>query len=85
MWLLIFAACFMGVTKISFSSDYRVFFGEDNPELLAFTKIQTTFDSSDNVLIAIQNKDDSSIFNKNSLLALQQLTIPHSFAGMRWL
>lgn len=74
MWLLIFAACFMGVTKISFSSDYRVFFGEDNPELLAFTKIQTTFDSSDNVLIAIQNKDDSSIFNKNSLIALQQLT-----------
>ena len=64
----------MGVTKISFSSDYRVFFGDDNPELLAFTKIQTTFDSSDNVLIAIQNKDDSSIFNKNSLLALQQLT-----------
>jgi len=64
----------MGVTKISFSSDYRVFFGVDNPELLAFTKIQTTFDSSDNVLIAIQNKDDSSIFNKNSLVALQQLS-----------
>ncbi len=74
IWLLIFAACFMGVTKISFSSDYRVFFGVDNPELLAFTKIQTTFDSSDNVLIAIQNKDDSSIFNKNSLAALQQLS-----------
>jgi len=74
IWLLIFAACFMGVTKISFSSDYRVFFGEDNPELLAFAKIQTTFDSSDNVLIAIQNKDDSSIFNKNSLVALQQLS-----------
>lgn len=74
LWLLIFSACFVGITKISFSSDYRVFFGDDNPELIAFTKIQTTFDSSDNVLIAIQNKDNSTIFNEKSLLAIQTLT-----------
>lgn len=73
-WLIVIAACFVGITKISFSSDYRVFFGEDNPELLAFNKIQDTFDSSDNVLIAIENKDNSSIFNTRSLFAIQNLT-----------
>jgi len=73
-WLIVIAACFVGITKISFSSDYRVFFGDDNPELLAFNKIQDTFDSSDNVFIAIENKDASSVFSPNSLLAMQNLT-----------
>ncbi|GAA6134641.1 MMPL family transporter [Oceaniserpentilla sp. 4NH20-0058] len=74
VWLLLLISFGIGLGKITFSSDYRVFFGEDNPELLAFTKMQDTFSSSDNVLIAVTPKDGSSVFTAASLQAIQDIT-----------
>ena len=39
-----------GGQHLAFNNDYRVFFSEDNPELLAFEKIQRTYTKIDNVL-----------------------------------
>lgn len=74
LWLFVMVACVAGLTRITFSSDYRVFFGADNPELLAFTDMQNTFDSSDNVLIVLRNRDGSSIFSESSAQALLDIT-----------
>ena len=74
VWLVLLIAMGAGLGKITFSSDYRVFFGEDNPELLAFTKMQDTFSSSDNVLIAVTPKDGSSVFTEKSMTAILDIT-----------
>ncbi len=42
-----------GGERLAFNNDYRVFFAEDNPELLAFEKLQRTYTKIDNVLFAI--------------------------------
>ena len=39
-----------GAQKLSFSNDYRMFFGPDNPQLLEFEKMQNTFNKNDNTL-----------------------------------
>ena len=83
IWVLLLVVLGMGLGKIGFSSDYRVFFGKDNPELLSFTEMQNTFDSSDNVLIAVTPNDGNSVFSQTALKAIQQLTeeswkTPHS-------
>ncbi|MDF1782149.1 MAG: MMPL family transporter [Alcanivoracaceae bacterium] len=72
-WLLILFGAVLGAGRLSFSSDYRVFFGPDNPQLTAFEALQSEFDSSDNVLIAIAPKQ-GSVFNRDTLAALEYIT-----------
>ena len=55
-------------------TDYRTFFNDDNPELLAFNFIQNNFTKSDNALIVISPKS-GDVFNSNSLAAIQWLTM----------
>lgn len=83
LWMILIVLFGMGLGKIGFSSDYRVFFGEDNPELISFTTMQETFDSSDNVLIAVTPKQGGTVFNEQALKAIQDITeqawqIPYS-------
>ena len=54
-------------------NDYRTFFSDDNPELLAFENIQNNFSKSDNALFVIAPKT-GDVFNTNSLEAIQWLT-----------
>jgi len=79
--LLVFAAAF-GATKLTFKSDYRVFFGEENPQLTAFEKMQATFTKNDNVVFIVAPKD-GQVFSQNTLSAIHKLTeeswqIPYS-------
>ncbi|MFK5985846.1 MAG: MMPL family transporter [Pseudomonadota bacterium] len=53
---LIIAAAF-GASKLVFKSDYRVFFGETNPQLIAFDEMQKTYNKSDTVDFVIAPKD----------------------------
>lgn len=46
-----------GVGKLYFRGDYRIFFSDDNPQLLAFEQMQYEFNKSDNILIGIAPKD----------------------------
>ena len=51
--LILVAAAASGARFLEFSSNYRVFFSEDNPQLLAFEALENTYTRNDNVLIAV--------------------------------
>ncbi|MFV2004428.1 MAG: RND family transporter [Gammaproteobacteria bacterium] len=69
---LVFAATYGG-QFLKFSNDYRMFFGEDNPQLLAFEKMQKTFNKNDNVLFVITPKS-GKVFSKDTLRVIQDIT-----------
>jgi predicted RND superfamily exporter protein len=45
---LIAVAIGSGASKLEFSTNYRVFFSEANPELQAFEELQNTYTKNDN-------------------------------------
>jgi len=73
---------YAAITGTAFTSDYRVYFAPDNPELLAYEAIERDFTSDDNVLIAIAPAS-GSVFTPEILSILEELTdaawqIPHA-------
>ena len=66
--------CGFGAQNLKFSTNYRVFFSESNPELKAFESFQSTYTKNDNVLFVIKKKDSGSIFNNSDLSAVKKLT-----------
>jgi len=79
--LLVFYAA-SGGRFLEFTTDYRVFFSEENPQLQAFEKLQNTYTKNDNVLFVLAPKD-GNVFTKKTLFAIEKLTesawqIPHS-------
>ncbi len=69
---LVFAAAYGG-KFLGFSNDYRMFFGEDNPELLAFEKMQKTFNKNDNILFVITPKS-GKVFTRDTLTVIKDIT-----------
>ena len=68
--------------SLVFSTDYRVFFSKDNPQLLAFETLQNTYTKNDNVMIAVEPKD-SRVFTRETLAIVEEITqaswkIPYS-------
>ena len=70
--ILVFSAA-SGGRFIEFSNDYRVFFSEDNPELLAFEAMQDVYTKTDNVLFVIEPKD-GNVFTHETLGLIEKLT-----------
>ncbi|VAW47183.1 Predicted exporter of the RND superfamily [hydrothermal vent metagenome] len=71
-----------GIKNLTFDTDYRVFFSDENPELLAFEKLQNTYSKEDNILIALTPKN-GDLFTQENLGAIEWLTkqawqIPYS-------
>ncbi|MEY8213640.1 MAG: RND family transporter, partial [Colwellia sp.] len=71
-----------GAQHLVFKSDYRVFFGENNPELMAFESMQNTYNKIDNVSFVIAPKNNK-VFTVKHLESLKKLTkeswqVPHS-------
>jgi len=62
-----------GAKNITISSDYRYFFGKDNPQRLAFENFQNVYAKDDSALIVIEHKS-GTIFNKETLSAIKDLT-----------
>lgn len=62
-----------GMSKLTFKSDYRVFFGKENPQLTAFENMQATFTKNDNVAFIIAPKD-KTVFKPETLAAIHKLT-----------
>ena len=80
MGLVIVAAA--GLPRLSFSSDFRVYFGPDNPQLAAFEQMETDFSKQDNLLFVVHHPQQS-IFSQQGFRLLHQLTelgwqIPYS-------
>jgi len=80
--LLVVGVAASGGRYLDFSSDYRVFFSKENPQLQAFDALQNTYTKNDNVLIALAPKD-GKVFTRETLAAVEELTkeswqIPYS-------
>jgi len=56
-----------------FTNDYRVFFGPDNPQLLAFDQLQETYTKSDNLFIMLEPKS-GTVFDNASMAAIVDAT-----------
>lgn len=63
----------VGVKNIYFSTDYRTFFGEGNPQLEAYEALQRTYSRDDSVQFIIQQRD-GDLFNPRTLEGLRLLT-----------
>jgi len=62
-----------GAQKLVFKNDYRVFFGEENPQLTAFESMQKVYNKSDNVSFVVVPKD-GNVFTAEHLASLRVLT-----------
>lgn len=71
--LLLLVLSLIGLGQLKFTSDYRVFFEKDNPQLLAHEHIQDTFSRSDNVLLVLAPRNGDS-FTPDHLAAVEWLT-----------
>ncbi|MBV2129285.1 efflux RND transporter permease subunit [Arsukibacterium indicum] len=71
--LLLIAGSAIGIGNLYFRGDYRIFFTEDNPQLLAFEQMQQQFNKSDNILIAIAPAS-KQVFSADTLDLVRQLT-----------
>ena len=63
-----------GAQFITVTDDYRVMFGENNPQVADFDKLEQTFSSFSSVLIAAA-PDDQQIFTSENLSAIEDLTL----------
>lgn len=78
-WLLLFVSLILvfaassGGRFIEFTNDYRVFFSEDNPELLAFEEMQDTYTKTDNVLFVVAPKN-GNVFTNKTLQLIEEMT-----------
>jgi uncharacterized protein len=77
-WVLLFSLIFVGLSgsglkNLEFVNNYRVFFGEDNPQLLAFDELQNTYSKSDNVMILVEPAN-GDVFTRKNLQAIIELT-----------
>ena len=71
-----------GAQYLKFTSDYRVFFSADNPQLLAFDEMEQTYTKDDNVLIVL-TPADGNVFSRDTLAVVEKYTrqawqIPYS-------
>ena len=62
-----------GAQFLKFTNDYRVFFGEDNPQLQAFENLQDTYSKNDNVMMVLV-PEDGNVFTERTLRAIAWLT-----------
>ena len=78
-WIVIAAAVVFaiavgsGAGRLEFSTNYRVFFSEANPELQAFENLQDTYTKNDNFFFVVEPRDGSA-FDASTLAAVEQLT-----------
>ncbi|HUV20775.1 MAG TPA: MMPL family transporter [Gammaproteobacteria bacterium] len=63
----------VGAQFLTFTNDYRVFFGDDNPQLLAFENLQDTYSRNDNVMFVLVPAD-GQVFTRRTLAAVAWLT-----------
>ncbi|NRA53816.1 MAG: MMPL family transporter [Gammaproteobacteria bacterium] len=62
-----------GAQKLVFKNDYRVFFSDENPQLVAFESMQKIYNKNDNVAFVVVPKD-GNVFTREHLSAIKTLT-----------
>ena len=71
--LLLMLVMTAGARFVAVTNDYRVMFGEDNPQLAAFDSLENTYSASDTALIAIAPRE-GSVFTRETLGTIEELT-----------
>ena len=71
--LLLVAAASAGIARLEFSANYRIFFDEDNPQLLALEALENTYGKSENLVFLIV-PDDGDATSEKALSAAVWLT-----------
>ena len=68
-------AVFMGskASLLEFSTNYRIFFSQANPELMAFEDLQNTYTKNDNMIFMLV-PDNGDVFSNETLAAVEWLT-----------
>ena len=73
-WLALFSIVALvfvtyGVSQLKFNGSYKIFFSDDNPQLLAHEKNEDTYTKSNNVLMMLQLKDET-VFTRETLASV---------------
>jgi predicted RND superfamily exporter protein len=74
LFALVLAAAFgSGASRLELSNNYRVFFSDANPELMAFENLQNTYTKNDNFFFVMEPRSGDA-FSPGTLTAVEQLT-----------
>ena len=71
--LLLVAVASSGIALLEFSASYRIFFDDDNPQLLSLEALENTYGKNENVVFLIV-PDDADATSQNALSAAVWLT-----------
>ena len=71
--LALVAIAASGIFRLEFSANYRIFFDDDNPQLLALEKLENTYGKNENIVFLIV-PDDGDATSQNALSAATWLT-----------
>ncbi len=79
-WLIVLATIVMflglasGAKNLIVSTSYDVFFGADNPELIAYKDIKDNYTNTDNLVYVVVPKNGNTIYSKEVMSAIYDLT-----------
>jgi len=78
LWVVMFTLAIVsvaasGLPSLDFSNNYRVFFSDENPELVAFETFQKTYTKNDNIMFVIQPRQ-GHVFTPKMAGAIEWLT-----------
>ena len=71
--LLLVATLSAGLSSLTFRSDSRVFFGKDNPDLIALERFEATYGRDDTLLFVVGARE-GDLFTAKRLAAVNELT-----------
>jgi predicted RND superfamily exporter protein len=71
--LLLIGGLTAGAKNLKFSTDFRVYFGKDNPQLMAFDEVQNVYSKNDNILLMFEPQE-GDIFQPRFLEAVRAFT-----------
>lgn len=78
-WLVLMAsilfviAAASGAARLELVNNYRIFFSDQNPDLVTFNRFQETYTKNDNLLFVVQPAS-GEVFTKKTMAAVERLT-----------
>ena len=71
--LLLVSVAASGLRYFETTADYRIYFGKDNPQLIAYETLEATYTKTDNIIFVIQ-PENQNVFTRETLAIVKQLT-----------
>jgi predicted RND superfamily exporter protein len=63
-----------GMSRLGFATDYRIFFGPNNPEINQFDEFQNVYTKNDNVFFVVQAPEGEDAFSPRMATLIEELT-----------